>query len=323
MGDPHDVVRWNQHAMQRRLSTASSVPSLNWCSTNNPTGRSVCAEAKSQRQCGSCWAFAATDVIETAVSLATGNPPVSLSSQQLRTCSTSKAIRTFEYCFANAGNVPKWLEPSMKWDGHNKGCDGGMTHVALDDAAKKIVNLASASTGPHITGWEPALTAASCATTKDPATLLKTALAKGPLAVAVSTEGGFQDYSLGVYTCPPIVSSDKINHALLLVGYDTSDQGDYWILKNSYGVGWGLHGFMHLHVDDVVNCGLNVFPVRALGASRGPASTTTVDGALTFGGMAMDMWIVVASLVTAATLLLTIIGVFVSRRRMQYLRQSA
>ncbi|EQC33771.1 hypothetical protein SDRG_08873 [Saprolegnia diclina VS20] len=384
MGHPMDAVLSNMMAMKRdltyrRLDTtpSSSLTTLNWCTTNNPKGRSVCADVKSQQLCGSCWAFAATDVIETAVSLATGSQPVSLSSQQLLSCSVSKEIRTYQYCFANSGAVPTWLQTEMKWDSQNQGCNGGMTHIALDDAANKILNLASridwpyvddttssnnpnAPVGPaagkrraltndqrflatngtsnavsqyntctgnrpanftaaHITGWEPALNATSCATTKDPTTLLKSALAHGPLAVALSAKGAFKSFTGGVYTCPAITSSDMIDHALLLVGYDTGADGDYWILKNSYGVSWGLQGFVHVKTDNMLNCGLNVFPIRAIGASAGPAANITVDGggSLSFGGASMGTWIAIACVVSAITLALTIAGVIVSRKRMQ------
>ncbi|OQR93707.1 cysteine protease family C01A, partial [Thraustotheca clavata] len=360
MGHPMDAVVNNMMVMKReksrrQLVSTGTSPTLNWCTTNNPKGKSVCGDVKSQQSCGSCWAFAATDVIETAVALATGNPPVSLSSQQLLSCSTSKEIRTYEYCFAGTGSVPSWLQTTMKWDSVNDGCNGGMTHIALDDAALRIGNLASridwpykdattttnssAPVGPsgnrrlatnstlgssqynvcgivrpasltaaHISGWEPALNASSCSETKDPAILLKKALASGPLAVALTAEGSFKSYTSGVYTCPTITSSNMLNHAVLLVGYDTGSEGDYWILKNSYGSMWGMSGFINIKTDSIINCGLNVFPIRALGASAGPAANVTVDGGgtLTFGGVSMGAWIAISCVVSVLTLVLTI-----------------
>jgi C1A family cysteine protease len=44
--------------------------------------------------------------------------------------------------------------------------------------------------------------------------------------------------------CP--VDSKDTNHILLIVGYDSIDGEDYWILKNSWGTGWGMDGYMWL-----------------------------------------------------------------------------
>ncbi|RHY15801.1 hypothetical protein DYB25_007885 [Aphanomyces astaci] len=382
LGDPLDAVLVNMQGkvIDRRLqasttstSTASgggTLPAtLNWCTDNNPQKRSVCSEVKSQKLCGSCWAFAATDLIETAVSYTTKNAPVSLSSQQLLSCSTTAEVRTYTYCFARSGNIPTWLEPSMKWDATNKGCAGGMTHIALSDAANKIKNLATridwpyndaytassvgapvqptsssfstkstntsntsnplnscdstrpaANTAAHISGWAPALDGSSCTDTKDPVVLLKRALQQGPVGVALNAKGTFKQYKAGVFVCGAITSSDQIDHAILLVGYGTAADGSgYWILKNSYDVDWGISGYMWLKMDDGLNCGLNVFPIRVQGASAGPAANVTVDGggSLTFAGASMTTWVVVGVATGIATLVLTIVGVCVARSRMQ------
>ncbi len=372
LGHALDAVMSNIHAakVNRRLQ-ASTQASLNWCSTNNPKGRSVCADVKSQSTCGSCWAFAATDVIETAVSMASGAPAVSLSSQQLISCSTSRQTDTFTYCFANSGNVPSWLQPTMKWESQNQGCNGGMTHIAFSDAAYKIKNLATrlswpykeagsissnsdapvgpatiisrgtstvkestssynqcgadgtyrrpdAETAAHIEGWVPAFNATSCALTKNPAELLKMALQNGPLAVALSARGPFKSYKSGIYSCPVIASGDMIDHAVVLVGYGYEKGLGYWILKNSYGAEWGQQGFFNLVMDDMVNCGLNVFPIRVMGASSGPAANAPVDGGgnLTFAGMSMSTWIVIGAFAGAASIIVTIFGVIMARKRM-------
>lgn len=37
-----------------------------------------------------------------------------------------------------------------------------------------------------------------------------------------------------------------IDHAILLVGYTK----DYWIIKNSWGTGWGENGFGYISIDN-------------------------------------------------------------------------
>ena len=60
----------------------------------------------------------------------------------------------------------------------------------------------------------------------------------GPMAVMVDPPGDFGALGSGVYTT---VGPGAGWHALLVVGYD--DPGGYWIVKNSWGQGWGQAGF--------------------------------------------------------------------------------
>lgn len=69
---------------------------------------------------------------------------------------------------------------------------------------------------------------------------LKKALCEyGPLGITVAVTPAFQAYTSGVFNEN---STEKINHAVTLVGWDDSKQA--WKIKNSWGTGWGESGFM-------------------------------------------------------------------------------
>lgn len=55
-----------------------------------------------------------------------------------------------------------------------------------------------------------------------------------------ATSYEFQFYSGGLYT-DNSCSSSKLNHAMLVVGYGTSNGQDYWIAKNRYNVNPIIH----------------------------------------------------------------------------------
>jgi cathepsin L len=355
-------------ARSRRLvseasgSTASTVSSSgssdywNWCDTDNSFGYSVCSSVKSQQNCGSCWAFAAADAIETAVVIAeNASAAVSLSPQQFLTCSTLETTQTFDYCWASDSGVTgaTWMETEIKWESQNNGCNGGMTHGAFIDAAQNSWGLVTELTMPYddsssgstssnnasssctvsdndtaasITGWEQVV-GTDCTASSNCTTLLRTALEQQPIAVAINSEDPFGDYAGGYYSCPNdgvLSSKDDVNHALLLVGYGTdATEGDYWILKNSYGSSWGASGFMKLVADSKVNCGLDIFPVIPTGATAGAAASTSVDsgGDKIFVGLSPTAWIAIAAVTTVFTVVATAIGMFISQRKLKVIRK--
>lgn len=54
----------------------------------------------------------------------------------------------------------------------------------------------------------------------------------------------------------------KLNHAILLVGYDKSDsEKPFWTVKNSWGTGWGMGGYAHIAISPGKGvCGINMDP---------------------------------------------------------------
>jgi len=63
----------------------------------------------------------------------------------------------------------------------------------------------------------------------------------GPISVEVAVDGYFEGYSGGVFNAN---TAPFINHAVVLVGWD--DTNGCWIMKNSWGTGWGESGYMRI-----------------------------------------------------------------------------
>ena len=73
---------------------------------------------------------------------------------------------------------------------------------------------------------------------------LKNAVNKGPVSVAVCANFWWQLYFGGVSkACGTNTKASSLNHGVLVVGYL---DGQYWIVKNSWGSGWGESGYIRL-----------------------------------------------------------------------------
>jgi len=79
---------------------------------------------------------------------------------------------------------------------------------------------------------------------------VKSLVAQQPITAAIAaSSSAFQSYSEGIFdedTC----GENDVDHHVVIVGYGTDaiSGKDYWLLKNSWGSGWGENGFMRLRI---------------------------------------------------------------------------
>ena len=78
---------------------------------------------------------------------------------------------------------------------------------------------------------------------------LQLALKDNPVCIALAGDPmKFLFYGDGVFDCEEC--SKVNNHAVLLVGYDTTGPIPYWIIKNSWGKSWGEEGYVRIKMTD-------------------------------------------------------------------------
>jgi len=122
---------------------------------------------------------------------------------------------------------------------YNQACKSGTPGLAMDDDVEVETERDYPYKGIAETcTTDPAKTAVEIPyyyvlTNQSEASILVNLLRDGPLAARVSASSyGFKSYKSGVYfdpDCPQ--TEDKLDHAVLIVGYGTdSILGDYWIL---------------------------------------------------------------------------------------------
>jgi C1A family cysteine protease len=178
---------------------------------------------KNQGQCGSCWAFSATETIESQVYICTGKLPV-LAPEQIVDCDTAGQDQgcnggfpsgAYEYV-QSAGGMD--TEASYPYTAGESGEGGNCAFDATKVAAK-------------ITGYK---------SVNGESGLYTQLSTSGPASICVDASS-WQTYSGGVLTdC-----GSDVDHCVQLTGYaNYNKQGAYWIVRNSWGTDWGENGFI-------------------------------------------------------------------------------
>ncbi|XP_028293266.1 cathepsin L1-like [Gouania willdenowi] len=193
---------------------------------------------KDQQQCGSCWAFSATGALE-GQNFKKNGKLVSLSEQQLVDCSGY---------FGNYGCGGGWMNNAFKYVAVNGGIEKEDTYPyeAQDGPCRYNPN----NDGGTCKGFADV----KPFNEKD---LKVTVCTVGPVSAAIdASQMSFQLFnSTGVYD-EPNCNSNNLNHAVLIVGYGSDNGVDYWLVKNSWGTGWGNEGYIKMSRNKNNQCGI-------------------------------------------------------------------
>ena len=188
---------------------------------------------RDQAQCGSCWAFGATEALSDRFAIdSNGAIDVILSPQDMVSC-----------------------------DYNDFGCGGGYMDKAQQYLVQNGVVRESCFPYASQSGASPAC-ATSCADgaefqkfrCSDYALVsgveaIKTQLSsRGPVEAAFTVYQDFFSYSSGVYhhTSPFVAGG----HAIKVLGYGNENGLDYWLCANSWGESWGEAGFFKIQQGD-------------------------------------------------------------------------
>jgi len=178
---------------------------------------------KNQGGCGSCWAFAATEQVESDYMRLKGKTEFILSTQQVTSCD-----ETSHGC--DGGGVERafdYMENGVETES-DYSYTSGTTHdtgSCYSDESKFVVQANGYTT----------VSSSASGESKMASYVGKT----GPLAVAVDA-GAWSSYTGGILSnC-----GTNVNHAVQAVGIDTGE--GYWKVRNSWGTSWGESGFIRL-----------------------------------------------------------------------------
>jgi cathepsin L len=211
---------------------ATPVPdSKNW------TAEGKVQTVKDQGQCGSCWAFGSIAAQESMWAISTGNL-LNLSEQNLVDCVTTCS-----------------------------GCSGGNAGLAYHHVISKQDSTFNsekdygylAKNGPQCL-FDPGKGLTTITdfgqVNRNEEDLKQVVAIYGPVAIAIDASWkSFNLYKGGIYN-EKKCSSTRLDHEVLLAGYGSDGDNDFWIVKNSWGAAWGEQGYIRMSRNKSNQCGL-------------------------------------------------------------------
>ncbi|CAG5989004.1 cathepsin O [Menidia menidia] len=196
--------------------------------------KAVVAPVQDQLACGSCWAFSVVGAIQSASAIR-GSQLEQLSVQQVVDCS-------FRDAGCNGGSISQaltWLKQTkvklVTQSEYPYKAKTGICHFFSQSHDGVVMKN---FTVHDFSGQEEAM--------------MGQLVERGPLAAIVDAVS-WQDYLGGIiqHHC----SSQWSNHAVLIVGYDTTGQIPFWIVQNSWGTTWGNKGYVYIKIGGNI-CGI-------------------------------------------------------------------
>jgi len=179
-----------------------------------------------QGQCGSCWAFGATEALSDRLCIGSnGSINVVLSPQWLVSCD-----------WAGMGCSGGW--PDLAWD-YMK-LSGVATLDCVPYEAKDGTCPSKCHDGSKIQKYY----ADSVDLLFGPENIQKAILEGGPVETTFTVYEDFMSYSGGIYKHTS--GKELGGHAVKIVGWGRENSTNYWIIANSWGTSWGLEGFFKI-----------------------------------------------------------------------------
>lgn len=186
--------------------------------------------ARSQKQCGSCAAFATMAAVETCYKKVTGKFG-DYSEQELLDCGLHGADGAY-------GCRGAWLQAYGTW---------------IVDKKRKLMSERDYPYKGKCTGRcpreKPFRQGAQVSDTfytsnGDENMLKKLVYEKGAVMIALNADCAFAHYAGGIFSRCGQNSKRSVNHAVVVVGYGSEGGQDFWLIKNSWGSWWGSNGYI-------------------------------------------------------------------------------
>jgi parallel beta-helix repeat protein len=229
----------------KQPTSNSQLPScFDW---RNHDGHDWMTPVRDQGGCGSCWAFGAVGMFEAMHNIWRSDPDLDLdlSEQYLVSdclfpgdcCGGSHTTALKFICF---NGVPD--EECLRYvDGTDCTCSGYNCDENCEH--NNDGRCSDAACSDRCPDWQDRLIKMDSTKylSMDDVLVKEHIASKGPLTLSIGMGAGVGYWDGDIYRC---TEDNRTNHVVTIVGYD--DEGGYWIVKNSYGTGFGDNGYFKL-----------------------------------------------------------------------------
>jgi cathepsin B len=188
---------------------------------------------RDQQQCGSCWAFAASEVLSDRFCIATNSQVnIVMSPQDLVSCDSNDygcdggyVDKSWDY-IRDKGIVSDECLPYTSGSGSSGTCPFGKSKKCVKGVFKKY----------RVESHQQYETIADAK---------ETIFNEGPIEAAFDVYDDFINYQGGVYR--RISEGYLGGHAVKAVGWGVDTDGtEYWVVANSWNITWGEQGFFRI-----------------------------------------------------------------------------
>lgn len=209
----------------------------------------IATAVKDQGHCGSCWAFAATAVMESYVAIGSGLL-FDLSVQQTAMCAPNPA-----HCGGVGGCEGSTAELAFEWAAGSKGL-----YQEYQVPYSSYYGTDYACDEPTLT--QPVATIGDYVKlpNNDYDSVMNAISSVGPLAINVDAST-WHAYESGIYNGCNDEQPD-VNHVVVMMGYGEDNGEKYWLVRNSWSAAWGEQGYVRLARQDAAEepCGMDTTP---------------------------------------------------------------
>jgi C1A family cysteine protease len=211
---------------------------------------------RDQKGCGSCWAFTSQSAIEAAYQMRVGQLQDYFSVQVMVDCVVEYGgcqgglyKHAFDYFTKHTMVMERDYPYTARFTNH-RACRMAQfenrTRVKFAPG-RSYYEFSNTARGASFKGYYDLL-------------------AYGPMAVAMFSTDNFVQYKSGLFEGKDCVgrNPNDVNHALTLFGYmsggqsQCGDNSSYFLLRNSWGTGWGDRGNVKIKMDNSRMCNIGM-----------------------------------------------------------------